>query len=306
MTAASPPTDHRFEATAADAGPRLDQYLTSRLPELSRSRIQALIKSGHVARNGAPGRASDTVRAGDRLAVTIPPPVAVETLAQDIPLDVIFDDDDFIVINKPAGIVVHPAAGNPDGTLVNALLHHCRALSGIGGELRPGIVHRLDKETSGCLVAAKNDTAHRSLVRQFAGREVTKIYLALAAGTPARESGEIDAAIGRHPVHRQKMAVLARGRTAKTSWRTRGAVPGGTLIECTLHTGRTHQIRVHLKHIGHPVLGDAVYGKRGDFPRQMLHAWRLGFTHPRTGGRVNFESPIPADFAEAGCPKTLP
>ena len=306
MTAPALPTDHRFEVTAADAGPRLDQYLAARLPDLSRSRIQALIKSGHIARNGSAVRASDTARAGDILAVTIPPPVAVETLAQDIPLDVVFEDDDFIVIDKPAGLVVHPAAGNPDGTLVNALLHHCRALSGIGGELRPGIVHRLDKDTSGCLVAAKNDVAHRALVRQFAGREVTKIYLALVAGKPAHESGAIEAAIGRHPVHRQKMAVLARGRAAKTSWRSRGAVPGGTLIECTLHTGRTHQIRVHLKHLGHPVLGDAVYGKRGAFPRQMLHAWRLGFAHPRTGGRVNFESPIPADFVEAGCPQTLP
>ena len=306
MSAPALPTDHRFEVTAADAGPRLDQYLAARLPDLSRSRIQALIKCGHIARNGAAVRASETVRAGDILTVTIPPPIAVETRAQDIPLDVLFEDDDFIVINKPAGIVVHPAAGNPDGTLVNALLHHCRSLSGIGGELRPGIVHRLDKDTSGCLVAAKNDVAHRSLVRQFAGREVTKIYLALAAGTPARESGVVEAAIGRHPVHRQKMAVLARGRAAKTSWRALGPVPGGTLIECTLHTGRTHQIRVHLKHLGHPVLGDAVYGKREAFPRQMLHAWQLGFAHPRTGERVSFQSPIPADFVEAGCPPTLP
>ena len=232
--------------------------------------------------------------------------VAVETRAQDIPLAVLFEDDDLIVLNKPPGLVVHPAAGHADGTLVNALLHHCTALSGIGGELRPGIVHRLDKDTSGCLVAAKNDVAHRALVRQFAGREVVKIYLALASGTLVPANGTVDAPIGRHPINRKKMAVVERGRAACTDWRVLGPVPGGTLVECTLHTGRTHQIRVHLKHLGHPLLGDELYGKRGTFPRQMLHAWRLGFTHPRTGERVSFLSPIPADFVEAGCPPNLP
>ncbi len=264
------------------------------------------MKQGHILRNGATSRASDTVRLGDVVAVTIPLPTATDTVPQDIPLDVLFEDNDLIVINKPPGLVVHPAAGNEDGTLVNALLHHCPTLSGIGGERRPGIVHRLDKETSGCLVAAKCDSAHQALVAQFSGRSVTKIYLALAAGVPAKVSGTIDAPIARHPVHRKKMAVIARGRAAITDWRVVGSVPGGSIIECTLHTGRTHQIRVHLKHLGHPVLGDEVYGKRARYPRQMLHAWRLGFAHPRRGDILTFESPIPRDFIDAGCPSTLP
>jgi 23S rRNA pseudouridine1911/1915/1917 synthase len=294
-----------FPITAADAGARLDHFLAARMEELSRSRLQALIASGHITLNGATTRSGAKVRDGDTVEVTIPAATPSETLAQEIPLSLLFEDDDLIVIDKPAGIVVHPAAGNPDGTLVNALLHHCTALSGIGGVQRPGIVHRLDKETSGCLVAAKNDAAHQALVRQFAGREIGKIYLALAAGKPAQASGEINEPIGRHPVARQKMAVVPKGRAARTSWRVRGEVPGGALIECTLHTGRTHQIRVHLKHLGHPILGDDVYGRRGTFTRQMLHAWRLAFTHPRTGERVRFESPIPADFVEAGCPPHL-
>jgi 23S rRNA pseudouridine1911/1915/1917 synthase len=244
---------------------------------------------------------------GDAITLHEPPATPTETVAEDIALEVLYEDDDLIVINKPAGLVVHPAAGHWSGTLVNALLHHCHGLSGIGGEQRPGIVHRLDKETSGCLVAAKNDAAHQALARQFAGREVTKIYLALAAGKFPRLSGMIEAAIGRHPVQRKKMTVVpdGRGRPAKTGYRVLGEVPGGSLVECTLHTGRTHQIRVHLKHLGHPVLGDEVYGKRAGFVRQMLHAWRLGFAHPRTGERVNFESPVPPDFVEAGVSNTL-
>ncbi len=207
------------------------------------------------------------------------------------------------MIDKPAGRVVHPAAGNWQGTIVNALLNHCRELSGIGGIQRPGIVHRLDKETSGCLVAAKNDAAHQALARQFAGREVTKIYLALAAGKFSRTSGTIEAPIGRHPIQRKKMTVVKeRGRAAKTEYRVLAPCAGGTLVECTLHTGRTHQIRVHLKHLGHPVLGDEVYGRRAGFPRQMLHAWKLGFTHPRTGERMNFQAPVPPDFLAAGVP----
>jgi len=295
-----------FRITPAEAGTRLDHFLAAHIAELSRSRLQALIASEDITLNAAPTRPGAKVREGDLITVTIPAATPSETLAQDIPLAVLFEDDDLIVIDKPAGLVVHPAAGNPDGTLVNALLHHCTALSGIGGVQRPGIVHRLDKETSGCLVAAKNDAAHQALVRQFAGREIGKIYLALAAGKPAQASGEIAEPIGRHPVARQKMAVVAKGRAARTSWRVRGEVPGGTLLECTLHTGRTHQIRVHLRHLGHPILGDDVYGKRGAFLRQMLHAWRLAFTHPCTGERVRFQSPIPADFIEAGCPAHLP
>jgi 23S rRNA pseudouridine1911/1915/1917 synthase len=301
-----PVAQHRFEIAALEAGARLDQFLVTRLADLSRARIQALIKVGAITLNAAVVKPGAKLHTGDSIGVTIPEAVPVETLAQEIPLSVLFEDDDLIVLDKPAGLVVHPAAGHADGTLVNALLHHCTALSGIGGEMRPGIVHRLDKDTSGCLVAAKNDLTHRALVRQFAGREVAKIYLALVAGTPAAVGGIIDQPIGRHPVHRKKMAVVERGRPACTDWRVLGSVPGGSLVECTLHSGRTHQIRVHLKHLGHPLLGDEVYGRRGDHPRQMLHAWRLGFVHPRTAARVNFISPIPADFVEAGCPPNLP
>lgn len=301
-------TTAEFHAEAGDAGARLDQFLAARATGFSRARIQDLIKAGHVTLNGRPTKASARLRAGDALALAEPPPVPTTTLAEDLALDVLFEDDDLIVLNKPAGMVVHPAAGNWQGTVVNALLHHCPALSGIGGEQRPGIVHRLDKETSGCLVAAKNDTAHQSLSKQFAGREITKIYLALAAGKFRHASGVIEGAIGRHPVQRKKMTVLedGRGRASKTSYRVLADIPAGTLVECTLHTGRTHQIRVHLRHLGHPLLGDEVYGRRAGFARQMLHAWRLGFTHPRTGARLNFQSPIPADFREAGVPADLP
>jgi len=297
-------TDFRVETAAV--GARLDQFLAASVSALSRVRIQDLIKAGHVTLNGHATKPNARLRAGDEITLVEPPPVSTETVPEAIALDVLFEDDDLIVLNKAAGIVVHPAAGNWSGTIVNALLHHCRALSGIGGELRPGIVHRLDKETSGCLVAAKNDVAHQSLAKQFAGREVTKIYLALAAGKFRQASGVIEESIARDPVRRKRMAISAVGRAAKTSYRVLRELPVGTLVECTLHTGRTHQIRVHLEHICHPLLGDPVYGKRGRFARQMLHAWRLGFGHPRTGERMNFESPIPPDFVEAGVPAQLP
>lgn len=289
------------------AGERLDRYLVGAAPVLSRSRLQELIASGHVTRNGMPSKASARLRAGDRIVVVEPPPRPTETRPEAITLSILHEDADLIVIDKPAGMVVHPAAGNWEGTLVNALLHHCRDLSGIGGEMRPGIVHRLDKDTSGCLVVAKNDFAHERLAAQFAGRDVTKIYLALVAGKFPRMSGTIDAAIARHPVQRKKMTVVpaGRGRAARTSWRVLRETGAATLVECTLHTGRTHQIRVHLRHLGHPLFGDAVYGKRAGFPRQMLHAWKLGFTHPRTGAAMNFVSPIPQDFVEAGVPPSL-
>ena len=209
---------------------------------------------------------------------------------------------DLLVLNKPPGMVVHPAAGNPCGTLVNALLAHCRYLSGIGGEQRPGIVHRLDKETSGCMVVAKNDATHHHLSRQFAARKVLKVYLALVAGRPKAKSGTIETSIGRHPVHRKKMAVVepGRGRAAKTAWRTLADLGENTLLECTLHTGRTHQIRVHTRHLGLPLCGDQTYGRRGAWPRQMLHAWRLGFTHPRTRQWMEFAAPLPEDFRDSG------
>ena len=297
-----------FRLAPAEAGVRLDQFLAARVPALSRSRLQQLVKEGSVLVNGRTAKASTKLRAGDHVALAEPPPVATHTKAEDIALDILFEDEDLIVLNKPAGLVVHPAAGHSTGTLVNALLHHCHALSGIGGEQRPGIVHRLDKETSGCLVAAKNDVAHHALARQFAGSEVNKIYLALAAGKFRQASGMIEGAIGRHPIHRKKMTVLGggRGRAARTDYRVLREIAGNSLVECTLHTGRTHQIRVHLKHLGHPVLGDEVYGHRAGFPRQMLHAWKLGFTHPRTGERLHFVAPIPQDFMDAGVPTNLP
>jgi 23S rRNA pseudouridine1911/1915/1917 synthase len=294
-----------FQIEQPDSGARLDHFLASHVPGLSRSRLQDLIKQGHAKLNGLTVKPGARLRAGDSIVLREPPPIPAIAEAEDIALQVLFEDEDLIVIDKPPGLVVHPAAGHQTGTLVNALLHHCQNLSGIGGEQRPGIVHRLDKETSGCLVAAKSDSAHQVLARQFAGREVTKIYLALAAGRFARRAGAIEAPIGRHPVQRKKMAVVERGRTARTDYRVLAEIEGGTLVECTLHTGRTHQIRVHLKHIGHPVLGDDVYGRRGGYPRQMLHAWKLGFAHPRTGEPVSFESPVPADFRVAGAPGAL-
>jgi 23S rRNA pseudouridine1911/1915/1917 synthase len=288
---------------AESADSRLDHYLAAELPQLSRSRIQALIKDGHIRVEGKQVKPGEKVRLGQHVTVEEPEPTPVANAApEEIPLDILFEDDDLVVLNKAPGIVVHPAAGNPSGTLVNALLHHCKSLSGIGGELRPGIVHRLDKETSGCLVVAKNDAAHQALSKQFAEREVLKIYLALAAGAFSKKSGVIETSIGRHPVHRKKMAVVTegRGRNAVTDYRVLRELPGASLVKCTLHTGRTHQIRVHLKHLGHPLLGDELYGKRGAYPRQMLHAWKLGFKHPRTGEWLQFQAAIPADFIAAG------
>jgi 23S rRNA pseudouridine1911/1915/1917 synthase len=261
-----------------------------------------------VTVNGQAAKTNLKLRRGDEVEYREPAPVAAKaTLAEEIPLSILYEDADLLVIDKPAGMVVHPAAGTWQGTLVNALLHHCGTLSVIGGEHRPGIVHRLDRETSGCVVVAKNDQAHQSLTRQFATRTVRKIYLALAAGAFREQSGMIEAAIGRHPIERKKMAVLKEGRSrmARTAWRVIQEIglPGGTLgtlVECTLHTGRTHQIRVHLKHLGHPLLGDEVYGRRAGFARQMLHAWQLGFVHPRTGVEVNCTAPIPADFLASG------
>lgn len=286
----------------ADAAMRLDHFLAEKVAELSRSRLQTLVKEGHVQLNGATTKPNAKLRAGDRITLREPAPAPSSNAPEEIALDILFEDDDLIVVNKPPGLVVHPAAGHASGTLVNALLHHCASLSGIGGVERPGIVHRLDKETSGCLVAAKTDAAHQALAKQFAGRDVEKIYLALATGRFTAKSGVVETQIGRHPVHRQKMAVVApdKGREARTGWRVLSELPCGSLVECTLHTGRTHQIRVHLKHLNHPLLGDEVYGKRGDFTRQMLHAWKLAFTHPRTGERKHFQAPIPEDFRAAG------
>jgi len=292
-------TPIEFVVSAKDAKVRLDQFLAKRLPEHSRSRLQQLIRGGFVRLNGGTSRPRQIVRAGDTIDLIEPPPEKVDIQPEAIPLDVLFEDDDLIVINKPAGMTVHPGAGQREHTLVNALLSHCAGLSGVGGKERPGIVHRLDKETSGCLVVAKNDMAHRELSKQFAARTVEKIYLALVAGKLRKPAGVIDEKIGRHPVHRKRMQVSPhRGRTARTEYRVIRSSDAASLIECRLHSGRTHQIRVHLHHLGHPVLGDKVYGPRfaKNFPRQMLHAWKLGFRHPRTSQWKTFEASLPVDF----------
>ncbi len=281
---------------------RLDQFLARALPKFSRSRLQTLIRNKNVTLNGSPARPRELVHSGDQIEVNEPPPEKIDNLPEAIPLDVLYQDDDLIVINKPAGMVVHPGAGQPEHTLVNALLYHFPNLSGIGGKERPGIVHRLDKDTSGCLVVARTDEAHRSLSKQFADRAVEKIYLALVAGKLLKVAGTIEEKIGRHPVHRQRMSTTARnGRVAKTDYRVLSSSAETSLLECRLHSGRTHQIRVHLHHLGHPVLGDKVYGGRfaKSFPRQMLHAWRLAFHHPRTSEWKTFEAPVPRDFENA-------
>jgi 23S rRNA pseudouridine1911/1915/1917 synthase len=281
---------------------RLDRMLAEALPAFSRARLQTLIRDGFVSLNGEPPRPRDLVRPGDVVELREPELEKVEAQPEQIKLDVIFEDYDLLVLNKPAGIVMHPGAGHQQHTLVNALLAHCQNLSGIGGKERPGIVHRLDKETSGALVVAKNDATHRDLSSQFAARTMTKIYLALVAGILRKTSGVIDKAIARHPVHRQRMSIARRqGRSAKTEYRVLRSGEEISLVECILHSGRTHQIRVHLHHLGHPVLGDKLYGgkRAGDYPRQMLHAWKLAFRHPRSGEEMSFEAPVPSDFAKA-------
>lgn len=292
----------KLEVARENSGLRLDRFLALALPAFSRARLQTLIRDGFVRLNEKTPRPRDPVHTGDTIELTEPAIEKVEALPEQIALEILFEDDDLLVLNKPAGLVMHPGAGHQQHTLVNALLAHCKDLSGIGGKERPGIVHRLDKETSGCLVVAKNDATHRDLSRQFAARTMTKIYLALVAGIVRKRTGIIDKAIARHPVHRQRMSIARRqGRSAKTEYRVLQSGNDMSLLECTLHSGRTHQIRVHLHHLGHPVLGDKLYGgkRAGDFPRQMLHAWKLGFNHPRSGEEMSFEAPLPPDFTEA-------
>jgi len=282
---------------------RLDHFLQESLADMSRTRLQALIKEGHILLNGKATKPNTALKMGDQITMVVPEPVATEVVAQDIPLEVLFEDEHLIVINKPEGLVVHPAAGNPDGTLVNALLFHCKNLSGIGGELRPGIVHRLDKETSGCLVAAKHDLAHTRLTEAFSKRELTKLYLAAVQGTPNASSGRIQNNIGRHPVDRKRMAVVKdeSGKEAVTEWQRLSHQGNSALILCRLLTGRTHQIRVHMKEtLGTPILGDTIYAQvqrqKPIMNRLMLHAWKLGFTHPISAKAMAFEAPIPAPF----------
>lgn len=298
--------------TVDDPAPRgrLDVYLRDRYPEASRAEIQRLLRTGCVWVNGRPPKPAQTPRFGDVFEVRWPSPVAAEAQPEDIPIDVLHEDDDVIIINKSAELVVHPAAGHREGTLVNALLHHCRGrLSGIGGVERPGIVHRLDLGTTGCLIAAKTDAAHRSLQDQFATRRVEKIYQALVCGRLESPKGEIRAPIGRHSSHRNRMTVTAPGKPGRAAWTSYTVLErftGATFVEAALHTGRTHQVRVHFLHLGHPLIGDATYGAKASARlaadlgltanRQMLHARRLGFRHPRTGTWVEFNAPLPADF----------
>jgi 23S rRNA pseudouridine1911/1915/1917 synthase len=292
-----------LQVTPARARLRLDRFLALELPDFSRSRLQTLINDGFVTLNNKQPKPREIVAAGDVVQVRVPEVEKIDAAPEAIPLQILFEDDDLLVIDKAAGMVVHPGAGNQEHTLVNALLGHCTTLSGIGGKERPGIVHRLDKETSGCLVVAKNDTAHRELSRQFAARTMKKIYLALVAGRLRHASGSIDAPIARHPVHRQRMSIskTSRGRSALTEYRVVRSGAEMSLVECTLHSGRTHQIRVHLHHLGHPLLGDKLYAPKHAkaFERQMLHAWKLGFAHPQSGEWKEFEAPIPRDFEEA-------
>ncbi len=297
-------------------GQRLDAFLAARLPELSRSRVQALIREQFILLNGQPAKPRDAVKNGDLIDVAVPEAVPLQAAAQAIPLEILFEDDHLVVLNKAPGMVVHPAPGNPDGTLVNALLHHCRGqLSGIGGVERPGIVHRLDKDTSGCLVIAKSDLAHQSLVAQFAGRStMEKLYLAVTQGIPKPPRDTIFTHIGRHPVNRQKMAVVnpPGGKSAITDYQVLAcdAATLTSLVLCHLHTGRTHQIRVHLRHRGAPVLGDPIYGNPSKSAtlagRLMLHAWHLAFNHPLTSQRLTFEAPIPPEFLPWTATATLP
>ncbi|MGB1546971.1 MAG: RluA family pseudouridine synthase [Alphaproteobacteria bacterium] len=311
-----PARRRHFEVSGEERGIRLDRFLAQMAPELSRSRLKRLIEEGRLSAGGRTiTDPSHRVKPGESYTLEVPPAEAAEPKAQAIPLSILYEDEDLLVLDKPAGLVVHPAPGNPDATLVNALLHHCgESLSGIGGVARPGIVHRLDKDTSGLMIAAKNDAAHRSLSAQLASRRLKRVYLALVHGVPVPASGTIDAPIGRHPKHRKRMAVVSRGgRAARTRYKVLkrfGRV--ASLLECRLETGRTHQIRVHLAHLGHPVIGDPVYG-RGRlpagatapiaailkaFPRQALHAHVMGFDHPRDGKRLDFESPLPRDFLD--------
>jgi len=306
-------TVHTLTVAPSQAGSRLDRWLAESLPDLSRSRLQALIEEGALSsEGGVVGTASRKVKAGEIYELNVPPPEPAAPAAQEIPLVIVYEDEDLIVIDKPAGMVVHPAPGSSDSTLVNALLHHCAgSLSGIGGVKRPGIVHRIDKDTSGLLVAAKNDRAHHGLAKQFAKHSIERVYLALCWGVPLPRHGQVEGPIGRNPADRKKMAIVAGGKPALTYFKVISTFGDyASLVECRLATGRTHQIRVHMTSIGHPLVGDQLYGKGNRkspapveaktllnaFPRQALHARILGFDHPISGEKLLFESELPSDF----------
>ena len=300
----------RLEPT--HAGWRLDRALAAALPTLSRERLKALIRNGALERSGAAVRDPATKVRGDELFdLAVPEPEPARNEPQDIPLKIVFEDEHLLVVDKPAGLVVHPAAGNRDGTLVNALLHHCAGkLSGIGGVARPGIVHRIDKDTSGLLVVAKTDVAHEGLAKQFAVHSIDRRYVAIVSGVPKAIEGTIDAPLARSAANRKKIAIVegSRGKRAVTHWKRLSVLKDAALVECRLETGRTHQVRVHMTSIGHPLIGDPVYGrsvrthgkilKELQFHRQALHAAELGFTHPVTKGKLSFSSAMPPDMQE--------
>jgi 23S rRNA pseudouridine1911/1915/1917 synthase len=284
--------------TAADAGKRLDLYLREQLPERSRSRLKEWIQAGRVLLDGAASKPSHPLRGGERIEVEPAAPTPLRAVAEDLPIEILYQDADVIAVNKPAGMSVHPGAGRSSGTLVNALLHHFSALSAVSGEERPGIVHRLDKDTSGVLLVARHDMAHRKLAAQFAGRRIEKVYLALVEGRVKSDTGRIEKPIARDPVRRVRMtARLSAGRAATTEFRVLHRYDGFTLLEVRIGTGRTHQIRVHLASIGHPVAGDRLYGASvAPYGRFFLHARRIGFDHPATGERVGVEAPLAAEL----------
>jgi len=291
---------------------RLDLFISREVPDLTRSAVQRLIDAGLITVNGVPPRPSLKLKGGEQVFIKIPPPAPAVPLAEELPLVILYEDSDLIVLDKAAGMSVHPGAGNPDGTLVNALLSHCDDLSGIGGEIRPGIVHRIDKDTTGVIVVAKNDRAHLELARQFEEHSIKRVYFALVYGSPKTDKGRIESAIGRHPVDRKKMSGNARrGKHAVTHWKVIGRYGPVTAVELRLETGRTHQIRVHLSEAGFPLLGDPVYGGSGRLTglkdpalqalirklgRQALHARILGFLHPASGEFMEFSSPLPEDM----------
>ena len=289
-----------LQALPEDAGERLDAFLARRLENVTRSAAARLCQDGQVVSGGKPLAKNARLTGGETIQVTLPDPEASEAVPQNIPLDVVYEDADVIVVNKPKGLVVHPAPGHPDGTLVNALLYHCGdSLSGIGGELRPGIVHRIDRDTSGLIIAAKNDDAHQKLSAQLQDHTLARTYACIVVGNLRQDSGTVDAPIGRSPGDRKKMAVVPDGRRAVTHWEVVARYGGHTLLRCRLETGRTHQIRVHMAYIGHPILGDTVYGAKKAVPGlqgQCLHAVGLRFLHPRTGELVELHCPLPESF----------
>lgn len=292
--------ERTLQANKEDAGCRVDAWLAANLEDVTRSAAQRLLEEGRVACGGKTLAKNYRLAGGEALKVTLPDPEPMDAVPQDIPLDIVYEDGDVIAVNKPKGMVVHPAPGHPDGTLVNALLYHCGgSLSGVGGALRPGIVHRIDRDTSGLIIAAKNDFAHQKLAAQLQDHTLCRTYECIVVGRLKEDAGTVDAPIGRHPTDRKRMAVVSNGRAAVTHWEVIARYSGFTHVRCRLETGRTHQIRVHLAHLGHPILGDTVYGAKKPVPGlqgQCLHAVGLRFLHPRTGEPVELHCGLPEEF----------